>query len=598
MELAAPGARPRRGHLDRMVVRGVGCAVLALAAAGSAAAITAAAGEPGLAALARGVIVGVPIAAGLGAAIRMENDRFGLLLAGLGALLLLSTLAESGDAVPYTIGRMTGWLVELALVYLILSFPSGRLASPTDRALFGAGVLIVLALFLPRLALSEHFDIPTPYTSCTQDCPANALFALDSEPGFAYSVLRPAGGLMFVALSVAVLWRLRERAREATALARRLLLPVLIVGTARMGLLGVGFVARQADHGAVPVQITAWSLALSAPAIAIAFLFAILRRELYAGRALERLAEWVPAVPDRTTLRRVLAEAFDDPTLQIALPADGPEVPKPGPGQTVTEVRDDGRVVAVVTHDAALRASPRVLDAGLGLVGIVLENQRLTAEAETATLEVGRSRARIAASAERERRRIERDLHDGAQQRLVAIRIELELAEELVQRDPAAGVARLRELEDEVDEALEELRSLAHGVYPPLLADRGLAEALETVAARSAIAVEVEASAIGRYVPEVESAVYFCVLEALQNVLKHAVGARRVAVRLDGANRTELRFSVRDDGEGAGPGGIRAGDGITNMRDRLAAVGGEVAVTSMRAVGTTVRGRVPTRQTD
>jgi signal transduction histidine kinase len=598
MELAAPGARPRRGHLDRMVVRGVGCAVLALAAAGSAAAITAAAGEPGLAALARGVIVGVPIAAGLGAAIRMENDRFGLLLAGLGALLLLSTLAESGDAVPYTIGRMTGWLVELALVYLILSFPSGRLATPTDRALFGAGVLIVLALFLPRLALSEHFDIPTPYTSCTQDCPANALFALDSEPGFAYSVLRPAGGLMFVALSVAVLWRLRERAREATALARRLLLPVLIVGTARMGLLGVGFVARQADHGAVPVQITAWSLALSAPAIAIAFLFAILRRELYAGRALERLAEWVPAVPDRTTLRRVLAEAFDDPTLQIALPADGPEVPKPGPGQTVTEVRDDGRVVAVVTHDAALRASPRVLDAGLGLVGIVLENQRLTAEAETATLEVGRSRARIAASAERERRRIERDLHDGAQQRLVAIRIELELAEELVQRDPAAGVARLRELEDEVDEALEELRSLAHGVYPPLLADRGLAEALETVAARSAIAVEVEASAIGRYVPEVESAVYFCVLEALQNVLKHAVGARRVAVRLDGANRTELRFSVRDDGEGAGPGGIRAGDGITNMRDRLAAVGGEVAVTSMRAVGTTVRGRVPTRQTD
>jgi signal transduction histidine kinase len=397
---------------------------------------------------------------------------------------------------------------------------------------------------------------------------------------------------------MAVLWRLRERAREATALARRLLLPVLIVGTARMGLLGVGFVARQADHGAVPVQITAWSLALSAPAIAIAFLFAILRRELYAGRALERLAEWVPAVPDRTTLRRVLAEAFDDPTLQIALPADGPEVPKPGPGQTVTEVRDDGRVVAVVTHDAALRASPRVLDAGLGLVGIVLENQRLTAEAETATLEVGRSRARIAASAERERRRIERDLHDGAQQRLVAIRIELELAEELVQRDPAAGVARLRELEDEVDEALEELRSLAHGVYPPLLADRGLAEALETVAARSAIAVEVEASAIGRYVPEVESAVYFCVLEALQNVLKHAVGARRVAVRLDGANRTELRFSVRDDGEGAGPGGIRAGDGITNMRDRLAAVGGEVAVTSMRAVGTTVRGRVPTRQTD
>ena len=138
-------------------------------------------------------------------------------------------------------------------------------------------------------------------------------------------------------------------------------------------------------------------------------------------------------------------------------------------------------------------------------------------------------------SAERERRRIERDLHDGAQQRLVALRIELELAEELVRRDPRAGRrAASTSSSSDVDEALEELRALAHGVYPPLLADRGLAEALRAVAARMRRCRWTSTrAAIGRYAPEVESAVYFCVLEALQNVLKHADGRapRRRAAR-------------------------------------------------------------------
>jgi len=227
------------------------------------------------------------------------------------------------------------------------------------------------------------------------------------------------------------------------------------------------------------------------------------------------------------------------------------------------------------------------------MAAAVLDAQRLAAEVEAATRELRSSRARIAASADRERRRIERDLHDGAQQRLVALRIELELAEELVRRDPEEGVGRLQELEREVDEALEELRSLAHGVYPPLLADQGLAEALRAAAARSPIGVEVEAHDLARYAPEVEGAVYFCVMEALQNVLKHATGARRVAVRLDGGSGAELRFSVCDDGSGAPDGTIRPGGGITNMRDRLAAAGGDIQVSCPSGGGTTVRGRVP-----
>jgi signal transduction histidine kinase len=225
---------------------------------------------------------------------------------------------------------------------------------------------------------------------------------------------------------------------------------------------------------------------------------------------------------------------------------------------------------------------------------VVLDNQRLATEASLATREAQQSRARIAASAERERRRIERDLHDGAQQRLVALRIELELAEELVRRDPQRGADRLKELELDVDEALEELRSLAHGVCPPTLADRGVAEAIQVVARRIPISIDVEAHEVERYAPEVESAVYFCVVEALQNVLKHA-DARRVEVRLDGGRRSTLRFSVRDDGANATDGSLAQGAGISNMRDRLAAVDGELAIHSRAGVGTTVSGEVAAR---
>jgi signal transduction histidine kinase len=221
-----------------------------------------------------------------------------------------------------------------------------------------------------------------------------------------------------------------------------------------------------------------------------------------------------------------------------------------------------------------------------------LENERLTAKSAHVLHELHASRARIATSRERERRRIERDLHDGAQQRLVALRIELELAEELVRCDPQRGAERLRRLERELDDALDELRALAHGVYPPLLADCGLPEALRAAAARCAIPVRVTAHDLGRYAPEVESAVYYCVLEALQNVLKHARNARHVVVTLDGGVAGELQLEVADDGPGCAP-GTPVGAGITNMRDRLAALGGAVELSPAPGTGTLVRGWLP-----
>jgi signal transduction histidine kinase len=562
-----------------------------------------AAGDSGLVALARGLLVGAPLAVGLHAWYGGWGRRFGLLLIVAGAACFVSTLAESSDASLYSVGRLGGWAVEAFLIYLFLAFPTGRLHDGLDRGIVTAMVAVVLVMYLPRLFLAESFEVPSPYTSCADDCPPNAFFALDSEPAIVATVLRPLGVALVFAVTVAVVVVLWQRLRAATPLRRRLLAPVLAFAIARAGLLGVTVVARELEPVSWPVEIAAWLLALAVPAVAVAYFLGLLQWRLFAERALQSLAACLRELPNPVTLRQAFADAFSDPSIEIVFPvgevregwldSSGKPVslPEPWTGRRVSEVRNRGAVVAAIVHDEGLEGRPELVEAGAAMAAVVLDNQRLGAQSEASIRELQRSRARMASSAESERRRIERDLHDGAQQRLVALRIELELAEDVVRQDPERGAARLRELEGELDEALEELRSLAHGVYPPLLADRGLSDALRSVASRSAIPVALETANLGRYRPDVESAVYFCVLEALQNALKHATGARRVAVRVGAGPLGELHFSVRDDGAGVEE--IRAGAGITNMQDRLAAVGGEVTVTSTRGVGTHVRGRVP-----
>jgi signal transduction histidine kinase len=598
-----------RSRDGRAAALGVGAALALAAMAVSVAAAMDAAGHPELVAAVRVSMVGVPIAVGLYAWYTRLHERFGLLLVAAGGCWFATTLAESSDELLYTIGRTAGWASEILLVYLFLSFPDGRLIARADRLLVAAMGATVLTLFLPRLLLAEQFEVPSPYTSCVRDCPPNALFALDREPALIDAVIQPLGVLALLLVMIAVVVRLHGRTRAATPLARRTLTPVSSIATSRAGLLGLGLVARWIDPGAQSVEVAAWLLALAIPLIALAFLVGLVRWRLFAGRALERLSATLRTQPDVPALRRAFAEAFEDPSLEIAfattpdalrwVDVDGRPLtlPEADSGRRASPVGGRGGLPVAIVHDAVLSAHPALLRAGLAMAGVVLENRMLAANAAASMGEVQASRARIAAGAERERRRIERDLHDGAQQRLVALRIELELAEELVRRDAEQGARRLHQLEHEVDEALEELRALAHGVYPPLLADRGLAEALRAVAGRVAVRTEVDARAVRRYAPEVEGAVYFCVMEALQNVLKHARGVRRVAVRLDGRVVGELRLSVRDDGAGAPGGALRVGAGITNMRDRLVALGGELGASSTPGVGTVVYGWVPTAGT-
>jgi signal transduction histidine kinase len=241
----------------------------------------------------------------------------------------------------------------------------------------------------------------------------------------------------------------------------------------------------------------------------------------------------------------------------------------------------------------------QVLAALARQVGLALNNVRLgtALEASLGELqlqadELRASRARVVAAADAERRRIERDLHDGAQQHLVALAVNLRLARELADSDPVGARAVLEELAGDVHKALEEIRVLAHGIYPKLLEDRGLSDALHAAVSRAPVRPRLETDAIGRYGPEVEVTVYFCCLEAIQNVGKHAGRDVRATLRV-WEEQGGLRFEVADDGAGFDPRVEPRGSGLTNMSDRLGALGGRLSVVSAPGDGTRVAGVIP-----
>jgi signal transduction histidine kinase len=252
-------------------------------------------------------------------------------------------------------------------------------------------------------------------------------------------------------------------------------------------------------------------------------------------------------------------------------------------------VRDQGMLLGALTltkgrGESVTPAEERLLANLASQVGLVLRNVRLIEELRA-------SRQRIVTAQDEERRRLERNIHDGAQQQLVALSVKLRLLKALSGKDPEKADELVEQIQAETRDALENLRDLARGVYPPLLADKGLAAALEAQARKSPLPVEVKSDGVGRYLEEAEAAAYFCVLEALQNAAKYAE-ASRVRVRLwteDG----ELAFAVEDDGAGFDPELTPRGSGLQNMADRVEALGGSLAIESTPGAGTTVSGRIP-----
>jgi signal transduction histidine kinase len=574
------------------------CAVAVLfAASGSSA--EAAAGR----ALLELLVVGVPLAAGLYALRSPATAPFGVALLAVGFMWSLTALAESGSSELYTIGRIATWLIFPGVAYLMLAFPDGRIAPGLDRVIFYGVFAVSVFLFIGTAPFVAAFPPLTVWATCAADCPPNALFLLDGQPDVLPAVILVREWLVIL-IWVGLFASMASRWRRASPLQRRVIGPVFGAAIA-LGLTHVSFhVARQVGAPAQFVVDLSWAWALFVVGVCAAVLFGVLWRRALLSSALVRLGVALRASDRPADVREALAETLSDPTLELLYRdpkaggwkdarGDPATWPRALPAQRAGTVLSDGVDASgiVMIHDVALRDDPELLHGVAGMVVAGRRHQQLTSDLAAAIDELEASGRRATEAADIERQRIARDLHDGAQQRLIALRIRLALAEERLRTDPVGGMDDLRTLGTEVEVALDELRSIARGAAPARLVDAGLVAGLQAVAQQSPLPVRVEADPVPRLPAELESALYFTCAEALQNAVKHATGATGVVVTLMQSDGV-LRLEIVDDGPGFVP-GVAHGRGLRNMRERIAGVGGTLSVASPPGGGTGVVATVP-----
>jgi signal transduction histidine kinase len=559
-----------------------------LAAAGSVALfVTSDRERPAVAVVVVALIGLAFVGSGLLARVRRPENRTGLLMIAVGFCWFLSTLDAANASLPFTIGYASGLLTVALFVHLVLAFPSGRLDTKAERRV--AAVMYVVALVgQPALMLFDDLHDP----GCA-DCPANAFLIRNDETLVLAVGLPTLAALLGVLLSVAVI--LARRWRRATPPLRRVLGPVYAAGGATVVLLLV----RTAIESLSSFRADALEIAsvLALLTVPLAFLAGLMRTRLARSSVATLVVELgESAAPDH--LRDALARALGDPSVELAywlredmfVDLDGRvvELPAAGSGREATMVRRSDRVVAAIVHDASLRDHPELVDGVVAAAGLALENARLQAELRARLEDLRASRARLVETADVERRRLERNLHDGAQQRLVAISLSLALARRDFGAD-APTSAFLERTSEELAAALQELRDLAQGIHPAVLTDRGLGPALEALAARAAVPVELDGLPAERLPPGVEAAAYYLVAEALTNVAKYA-RATVATVRVE-REEWQLRVEIADDGiGGADP---SRGTGIRGLADRVEALDGRIAVHSPRGPGTRITAEIP-----
>ena len=512
---------------------------------------------------------------------RRPNSRFGPLMIVAGFATFLSSLAASQVDVLFTIGEVLNFLPPVLFLHVFLAFPSGRLESRFERALVTAGYVVALALEIAGMALGGFG-------------PHN-LLAVVSEPDAATALLR----IQLVALSgfsLAGIGVLAARRRGAGRPLRRSL--ALLIDSFALGLvmIAVLFMSQVSRHPAIePVRWATFAIIGLAPvAFLIGLLGARLARSSVADLFLELRTDLVPA-----DLRDALARALRDPSLTLAfwLPEfetyadlDGTPVALPamGEGRATTPIDLDGARVALLMHDPALEDEPELLEAVTAVAGIALENARLHAQLRAQLAELRGSRARIVDAGQEERKRLERNLHDGAQQRLIALSLELRLLEERLDGDPDAR-ARLDHASREIATSLEELRDVARGIHPAVVSGHGLEIALEQLTARAPVPVQLNVEVGSRLPERLEVAAFYLVSESLANLGKHA-SATSATVKLA---RTNGLFTVEVVDDGIGGADTERGSGLRGLADRVEALEGRLRVWSPHGGGTRLRAEIP-----
>jgi signal transduction histidine kinase len=476
---------------------------------------------------------------------------------------------------------------------MVLAFPSGRLQTTAEQVIVVAGYMAVLVVRLPYFLLGGE---ATGRLSGT--LPGNAL-AVTQRPDLADVFGYSAGFVGGVGLFATVALLLRKR-RRASAAQRRQEAPMLWTGLFLAALL-IG--TALADFSGAPDAAVTAAGVVSLVAFAVmpyAFLLGLVRSRYSRAGAVGELIERLNDPDRRKGLREALADALGDRGLQlvywrpktarfVTYEGQPVDLPEPGSGRAVTEVERDGVRIGAFIHDSQVLDEPELVRAVAGSAALALENERLEAELRARVEELESSRARLLEVSMFERRRLERDLHDGAQQRLVALSLQIAMALRQLDSDPTASRALLDAAREELRKALEELRELARGIHPAILTDRGLGPALEALAERAPLRVDLEAIPGERMPAPVEAAAYFVVAESLTNIVKYAE-ARHASVRI-GRDDGYAVVEVRDDGVGgADP---ATGTGLRGLADRIAALDGRLEVHSPPGEGTLVRANIP-----
>ncbi len=534
------------------------------------------------------------VGVGLFAWARRPDNRVGMLMAVTGFAWLVASFGLSDLPLAFTFGQLLGALYFAAAIHLLLAFPDGSLKSQAERLIVWVAYLVTtIGIFPAWLFLDPRADF-----DCT-NCPDNVLLVDRSET--AVQVISTAVNVAGAILVVSVLVVLVRRWRRAGVTQRRLLVPVYAGGVALMLLLILTVVLQVGGLDSIVTEAAWIGAMIPFGLVPYLFLSTLVRARMIQSGAVGSLIARLSEVPASGQLRDALAEALGDPSLEVLywIPEDGRfvgpngqarELPAPGSARAFTQVERDGRPVAAILHDPLLLDSrDGHVDAIGAAASLALENERLDAELRCKLEELRDSRERMLRIGLEERRRLERDLHDGAQQRLVSMALELRLARARLQDDPAAAATLLAGATEELDAALGELRELARGIHPAVLSDRGLDTALETLAHRAPLPVDVDRLPGERLPEAVELAAYFVVAEALTNVAKYA-HASRASVSVERTNG-RLVVAVRDDGVGgADP---ESGTGLRGLADRIAVLEGRLDVDSPRGRGTTVTARIP-----
>jgi len=527
-----------------------------------------------------GIWLTVPyIAGGLIAWRRRPESRLGLLMVIAGFVIWANFLAWSSNSLLYTFGAAVQFLVPAVLLHVFLAFPNGHLRSRLDRGVVATGYG-AMALTLARMVLGEGGE--------------RNLLALVDNPDLVRSLRGVQLALVSAVLLTGTVSLVLRRHREPPL--RTPLSFLAYACSLGLAMIAVLYSVQLAAWTSVleSVRYTTFAIIGLAP---IVFLVAILQARL--GRAsVGELVEALGVNQGPADLQEAVARALRDPSVRLAywLPefdsyadVDGRKLElEDSPGRSSTAVKRDEQTVAMLLHDSALDDEPRLLSAVVSAIGMTIENAQLQVELRARLEELRGSRARILQAEQSERRRLERDLHDGAQQRLIALSLELGELGDRLDGDVELRT-RIDTVREEVTASLAELRDLARGIHPAAVSDHGLAVALESVATRAGIPVQLIGATPDRLPEPVELAAFYIVCEALANVARHAAASSAV-VELH-RNAGLLTVEVRDDGIGGASADI--GSGLRGLADRVEALGGRLQVWSPVGQGTRLRAEIP-----